>query len=49
MLKLREHRGKQPLNEDVNGLRDHRDVDDAHNSDGDALVDKVMINLNESG
>jgi hypothetical protein len=48
-LKLREHRGRQPLGEDVSELRGHRDVEDANISDGNALADEVEINLNMLG
>jgi hypothetical protein len=48
-LKLREHRGEQPLSEDVDDLRSHRDVEYTNLPDGNALADKVEINLNMHG
>jgi hypothetical protein len=48
-LKLREHRGGQPLGEDVSDLRSRRDVEDTNVPDDNALADKVKINLNMLG
>jgi hypothetical protein len=44
--KLKEHREGQPLGEDVGKLRSRRDVEDTNVLDGNALTDKVKINLN---
>jgi hypothetical protein len=43
------HRGGQPLGEDVSELGSRQDVEDSNISDGNALVDKVEINLNMLG
>jgi hypothetical protein len=48
-LKLREHREGQPLGEDVGELRCRQNVEDTNVPDGNALVDKVEINLNMLG
>ncbi len=47
--KLREHRGGQPLGEDVGELRSRRDVEDTNGPDGNVFADKVKINLNMLG
>jgi hypothetical protein len=47
--KLREHRGGQPLGEDVSELRSRRNVEDTNVPDGNALTDKLEINLNMLG
>jgi hypothetical protein len=47
--KLREHRGGQPLGEDIGELRSCRDVEDTNVPNGNALADKVKINLNMLG
>jgi hypothetical protein len=47
--KLREHRGGQPLDEDVGELRSRRDVEDTNIPNGNAFADKVKINLNMLG
>jgi hypothetical protein len=44
-----EHRGGQPLSEDVGELRSRRGVEDTNIPDGNTLVDKVKINLNMLG
>jgi hypothetical protein len=42
-------RERQPLGEDVGELGSHRHVEDTNVLDGNALVDKVKINLNMLG
>jgi hypothetical protein len=48
-LKLREHRGGQPLGEDVCELGSRWDVEDTNVPDDNVLVDEVEINLNMLG
>jgi hypothetical protein len=47
--KLQEQRGGQPIGEDDSELRSRRDVEDTNVPDGNALTDKVKINLNMLG
>jgi hypothetical protein len=47
--KLREHRGGQPLGEDVDKLRNRQNMEDTNVPDGNTLTDKVEINLNMFG
>jgi hypothetical protein len=47
--KFQEHRGGQPLGEDVDELRSHGDMEDTNIPDGNALMDKVKIDLNMLG
>jgi hypothetical protein len=42
-------RGGQPLGEDVDELKSRRSMEDTNVSDGNALVNKVKINLNILG
>jgi hypothetical protein len=44
--KLWEYWGRQPLGEDVGELRSHRDMEYTNVPNGNALTDKVKINLN---
>jgi hypothetical protein len=44
-----EHRGSQPLSEDVGELRSHRDMKYMNVPDSNALTDKVKIDLNIHG
>jgi hypothetical protein len=47
--KLREHRGGEPLGENVGELRSHQDVEYMNIPNSNALVDKMKINLNMLG